>query len=128
MKPQRKADLRKSLERQLDHLFPGGASDPPARVRWLAEQLENYVERWLAFATIPAMQSPALLQDDLFAMIEIGTETMSAKLASISDVPETTRTWERFTEELAAVRNSFPKTDATRLRTAFQAFARALRV
>ena len=118
MDDHRKAELRRSLERELESHVPVASSEPWIRAIWLAEQLENYVERWLAFCALPAIPMPALLNDDLFAMIECGAAAFGDAIRRLPDESELQVRWSRFAALLADVRANADRARANELRGA----------
>jgi hypothetical protein len=74
-----------------------------ARTSWVEEQIENYLERWLAFRALTTTNPPPA-DDDLFAMIEIGAGILSDEFRDAKLSPELTKYWSEFLDLLAAVR------------------------
>lgn len=94
MESARRQALRASLAQRL-------ATQPePARLRWLADQLENYLERWLAFRSLGAASPPA--DDELFAMLELGCEAVTNELRRAT--PATATAWSTLAGLVARVR------------------------
>lgn len=106
MKPARKRDLKDSLRRELHRQSAVHCLSPIARVRWLVEQLENYVERWRGLCKVDS-QAKRLFDDDLFFMVEIGAEVVSEELRSV-EAPAIANRWHCFVEALAAIRIANP--------------------
>lgn len=79
MNPKRKESLRIALQRELEKESKQRRFGSSERLRWLAGELQNYLERWLAFQTLTPGVATAR-NDDLFAMIEVGTETLAFEL------------------------------------------------
>ncbi len=72
--PNRFAALSASLSRELEAIPLDASGGRLARLQWLYSQLENYVDRWLAFAGIETIRMKSLLADDLFTMIVVALE------------------------------------------------------
>jgi hypothetical protein len=62
--------------RELETLLRGHLAEQPdaglSRLLWLADQLENYVERWIGFGEAVPSPLRSSLEGDLFGMVEIG--------------------------------------------------------
>lgn len=50
------------------------------RLRWITNHLDEYIERWLGFAALP-ISPKALIQSDLFTMVEIAIEALEEEVA-----------------------------------------------
>lgn len=70
----RTAELRASVRSQLDAAVPHATADSGTRLRWLYAELENQLDRWLAFAAIESIPLESLRRDDLFATITVLVE------------------------------------------------------
>lgn len=60
----------------------------------------------------------SLLNDDLFAMIGIGAEVMTEELGRLPEFSDTTASWGKFLEVLAAVRDHGNREQVAQLRGA----------
>jgi hypothetical protein len=103
MDTDRKRLLRGSLASQLEMVFPAAGLDRLGRAKWLGEQLENYVERWLGFWTVSSRRTPPAA-DDLFGMIEVGAELMGEELAGAA-ATDVVASWSNFLAVLDGVRH-----------------------
>jgi hypothetical protein len=102
-----------SLRRKLAEETQRASLDPLGRLSWLREQLENYFDRWAAFA---ALGSPAAFEStisrsafkgDLFTMVEVACQVYEDELfavglgvspsASLRPNPQR-ESWNRFSE------------------------------
>jgi len=92
------AELGQFLQQELDAL----KADPEFRIRWLLEQIGNYVDRWVDKQSL----SPSPGPDDLFTMIEVAAEAMREEFHSRDG--ELNRDWMIFTTVLASVPNANP--------------------
>jgi hypothetical protein len=116
MDQQRRIELWASLAGQLEMEQPGEPPGSSQRLRWIGDQLENYVERWLAFCTIPSLPMSSLLDDDLFGIIDIGTDLMDRELTHSAENPERDRVWQEFHSVVAMIRTVGERTQAEQLR------------
>jgi hypothetical protein len=96
------AALRASLLRELEIACPFVSTPSRARLRWLRNELENYLDRWLAFAAVESIPLKSLLADDLFAMVLVATDVCEQEFARASARPEK-EAWDAFTGQLARI-------------------------
>ena len=68
----RTKELRDSLLRE----FATRRESQDQRIAWLAAQVAEYVDRWRGFCELPDVGIHALLNNDLFLMIEIGSKLL----------------------------------------------------
>ena len=119
--------MRASIRDRLASATREHGLDSGGRIRWLASQFENYLERWLAFCEMAEIPMRSLLRDDLLAAIEIGAEEFTA-LVSREDVSRRTEsTWLRFSNALNDVRAGADRSEALRLREVFAEVKEALK-
>jgi hypothetical protein len=71
--------LQASLQRELEAVTRSDHLGRHERLRWLRDQLENYLDRWLAFANIESIPSASLFQDDLFTMVIVAADVFEAE-------------------------------------------------
>ncbi|HEX8673139.1 MAG TPA: hypothetical protein VF710_14690 [Longimicrobium sp.] len=87
--------------RELEALLRGHLAEQPdhglARLRWLADQLENYVERWIGFGE-------GMFEGDLFAMVEIGVALTDEEIRRAARLPAVQGAWDEFSEVLSGIR------------------------
>lgn len=74
------------------------------RAAWLAEQLENYVERWIGFAEAMPAPLASQLEGDLFGMVEIGTRVMDEEVRRAPRRSALEDVWDDFTRVLSGIR------------------------
>lgn len=100
MNAARRDELEASLRCELDREAQEQNLNSTGRILWLIDQIENYVERWLAMGGAAA---PTAVPDELFGMIEIGAAAVSAepKGRESSAVADS---WRAFLALLAAIR------------------------
>jgi hypothetical protein len=118
MDDRRKTQLRRSLERELEAHASETQCDPRGRALWLCVQLDNYVERWLAFCAMPGIPMVSLLNDDLFAMIGCGAVAFEDTIRLLPDDHELPARWARFSAVLADVQATKDRVRAGELRGA----------
>lgn len=119
----RVADLRTSLMRQLDEVSRLEGFDGTGRRRWLRGELENYLDRWLAFAAVEAISLQSLLNDDLFAMVLVAADAYEREVeAGGSEIEE----WRRFSAALSRIRVAKDRATLGGLREALDAVGAAL--
>jgi hypothetical protein len=96
-------DRRRELDGSLRKRLAGQQREH--RLAWIAEQLENYVERWIGFAEAVPEPLPRQLRGDLFGMIEIGERLADEEFRRSHPSAELARAWRRFGEALAELRD-----------------------
>lgn len=106
----RRQALALSLRQRLE------AQPASARRSWAEEQIENYLERWVAFRGLTPTNPPPA-DDDLFAMIEIGVGVLSDELRDAKLSPGRKASWRELLDLLAAVRTSGDEGVVGQLRT-----------
>jgi hypothetical protein len=116
----RAASLRASLLQELEATTQRENFRHIDRLRWLRDQLENYLDRWLAFAAVEIIPMKSLLADDLFTMVLVASETYDQQLAA-SPVPLPKQAWANFNSMLAGVRNAKDRSRLVGLRDALVA-------
>lgn len=121
----RVAALRASLLRELETACPLASTPPLTRLRWLRNELENYLDRWLAFAAVDSIPLKSLLSDDLFAMVLVATETCEQEVTRTPHV-DVKSAWIDFTALVARVRADKDRTLLASLRPALDLFAKRL--
>jgi hypothetical protein len=120
--PARHRELWSSLEGRLEQYLPRATSPVSARIRWLSEQLENYVERWLGFAALPQATMPGLLKGDLFAAVEIGAAVLDEEIRLLPGHAETQVRWTDFQRALASLRHPDARPTPDELRATLRAY------
>jgi hypothetical protein len=85
--------------RELEALLRGHLAEQPddSRLVWLTDQLENYLERWIGFGE-------AMLDGDLFAMVEIGAALTDEEIRRAARLPAVQGAWDEFSEILSGIR------------------------
>jgi regulator of protease activity HflC (stomatin/prohibitin superfamily) len=111
----RKEELRNLLLTELEIQSARGRFDPGQRLGWLAEHLEEYVDRWLGFVALPSWPMSHLLRFDGFVMVEIGTEVLDAEIKRAAPPPNVLLAWNEFVARLDAIRDGGDKMLAERL-------------
>jgi hypothetical protein len=87
---------RRELEALLRGHLAEQRDDGLSRLLWLAEQLENYVERWIGFGEA--------MKGDLFGMVEIGARVTDEEIRRATRPSGLQRAWDDFVEGLAEIR------------------------
>lgn len=128
MDNQRRIDLRESLERALQSETQQRDLDVRGRIVWLAEQMDEYIERWLGFCAVRSLPMPSLVQSDLFGAIEIGAEVLGTAIGNSDVVPNARSAWNIFLATLVEVSNTSNKLQAQRLKETFRVFRIAVEV
>lgn len=85
------------------------------RLRWLAEHLEEYVDRWLGFCAIAPEPSPSLMTAPGFGVIELGAQALGDELASARTTPVFEAAWQSFLSALRQVREGGGRQEAEHL-------------
>ncbi len=116
--------LVESLEQAVAAETAQRGLDLHGQIDWLAEHLDEYIDRWLGFCRVPTLQMTALLQSDLFVAIEIGAASLARRLETAGEKLQVA--WNEFADSLNRLRLSTDKNDAARLREAFDRFRRVL--
>jgi hypothetical protein len=117
MDADKKEELLVSLLRELAHATERGHFGPSDRVKWLGDQLENYVERWVGFTAALPVQKTSPANDTLFGIVEIGADVLGAELRGRGDHPGI-KSWQRFEVALEDVRRDGDGKRAGQLREA----------
>ncbi len=107
--------------RELEALLRGHLAeqrdDGLSRLLWLAEQLENYVERWIGFGEA--------MKGDLFAMVEIGARVTDEEIRRAPRPSDLQGAWGGFVEVLSGIRTGTHSRPAA-LRESLSRFRAAL--
>lgn len=104
MDPVRRESLKSSLMSQLESESQRSGWGNAPRLRWLGDQLENYIERWIAFSESSTQSRMLLVNDDLFGMIEICHDMLAREISHASARAETAVRSQSFGAVLASVR------------------------
>ena len=98
----RGARLRGSLLGSLKEASGHDGFTSGMRLRWLAGELENYLERWIGFGVAVSSVPSAMLGDDLTEMIDVAAEVIDAEARGAS--AEAQAAWQEVRAALAKVR------------------------
>ena len=120
----RATDLRASLMRELDSVSQREGFDHVGRLLWLRGELENYLDRWLAFAAVESISIKSLLSDDLFVMVSVASEVYDQQLGGSGPAVDE---WRRFHSALSHVRRAKDRAALVGLREALVTVGVALR-
>lgn len=97
--------LRRSLRRQLAAVTREQHLDARGRRLWLLDQLDNYLDRWLAFAAL-GVPMESLLRDDLSLMLRHGSALFTAEIDQLPPTAPERIAWQTFAQLLANVTES----------------------
>lgn len=98
----RSFQLRRSLRRQLATVTREQHLDVHGRRLWLLDQLDNYLDRWLAFAAL-GVPMESLLRDDLFLMLRHGSALLSQEIEQLPPTFPERSAWQTFAQLLENV-------------------------
>lgn len=80
MESQERGRLQESLATELARVAQSESLDPQEQALWLLAQIENYLERWLAFRGVSTHGQGLPLQNDpLFVMIAVAAEMLASE-------------------------------------------------
>lgn len=106
MNEQRKQELKRSLEDALNAESALQRFTPRDKVVWLAQGLEEYIERWLAFCRASPAPMSSLLETDLYGAIEIGTQCLGDHLAASEPSQSVREAWISFCTALRTTQSA----------------------
>ena len=116
--------LRRSLRRNLAAVTREQQLDARGRRLWLLDQLDNYLDRWLAFAAL-GVPMESLLRDDLFLMLRHGSALFTEEIAQLPPTAPERIAWQTFAQLLANVIESPGTSSLPELRKALSAIRAA---
>jgi hypothetical protein len=122
----RAQELLVSLQRELSAATAKGHLDPLGRRRWLLDQLDNYLDRWIAFAAV-GVSMKSLLRDDLFTMLRVGVQVYSSEIEIARGKNLETDEWQKFVALMSQVCESHSKAMLAELRSALTNVRKATR-
>ena len=109
--------LRRSLRRNLTAVTREQHLDAHERRLWLLDQLDNYLDRWLAFAAL-GVPMDSLLRDDLFLMLRHGSALFTEEIQQLPPTAPERIAWQTFAQLLASIQDSRGRTLLPELRNA----------
>jgi hypothetical protein len=112
--------LRRSLRRQLAAVTREQQLDACGRRLWLLDQLDNYLDRWLAFAAL-SVPIESLLRDDLFLMLRHGSTLFTEEIDQLPVTDPERTAWQTFAQLLAEVPHARNAEALPKLRSALTA-------
>jgi hypothetical protein len=80
--------LRTLFRAELDAETRRNAWELKERVLWIMEHLDEYIDQWLGFAAL-RISSEALIESDLFTVVEIAAEALEQEFAGTGTPLET---------------------------------------
>ena len=113
--------LRRSLRRNLAAVTREQHLDARGRRLWLLDQLDNYLDRWLAFAAL-GVPLESLLRDDLFLMLCHGSALFTEEIKQLPTSAQERFAWQTFAQRLAAIPKSRSENALPELRQALSEF------
>lgn len=125
MQTSKAEDLRSSLERELRAATERETLDSDSRRRWLMDQLDNYLNRWLGFAAV-GVPLKSLLRDDLFTMLIAGVNVYERELQLATHVCSERAAWAQFQTLLRQLQETRSKSTLPALRIALTSVRNAL--
>lgn len=112
--------LRRSLRRQLAAVTREQHLDARGRRLWLLDQLDNYLDRWLAVAAL-GVPMESLLRDDLFLMLRHGSALFTEEIEQLSPAAPERIAWQVFARLLDGIPKSPTASYMPELRKALSA-------
>jgi len=109
-----KRELKHALEERLAALAD---LSPKGKVVWLIAHLEEYVERLLGFTALPHTTMNALVNSDLFALVQVAAELVTEEIERALVSPVLREEWLSFLQQLAVVAGMNDKQELNRLRS-----------
>lgn len=106
MDADRKRELRASLEHRLNIKSQELRFSPAERAAWVAEHLEEYVDRWLGLLGLSAWSWQEIIDHDLFGTVELASELLTRELRSAEPTRELLLAWVGFLALMDDVRNA----------------------
>jgi len=103
MDTQRREFYRDFFKSELAAVSEQPGSGP--RLRWLAEHLEEYVDRWLGFCALAVESNTSVVTAPGFYMIELGREALAEEFAGARMPPDVEAAWRDFASALSKVRD-----------------------
>jgi hypothetical protein len=125
MRARRSQDLRSSLEHELRAVTVRDTLDSESRRRWLLDQLDNYLDRWLGFAAV-GIPLKSLLRDDLFTMLIVGVDAYARELEAAAIASSELAAWEKFQTLLRQLQETRDGSNLPALRIALTSVRNAL--
>lgn len=110
---------RKFLQNELAMVSEDKGS--PARLNWLADHLEEYVERWLGFCAV-LTKPKSVTTAAGFSTVELGAGAITDELKHATPSPELQSSWRAFLESLELVRSRGGHAEADKLFEAARMF------
>lgn len=107
--------LRRSLRRQLVAVTREQHLNARGRRLWLLDQLDNYLDRWLAFAAL-GVPMKSLLRDDLFLMLRHGSALFTEEIEQLPPTAPERGAWQTFAQLLSSIIKSSATSALPKLR------------
>lgn len=119
------SDLEIGLKNLLSEEAPSGLV---GELRWLCDQLAQYLERWLGFARMEDISVEATLKNKLFLVVNAAINVIDERLdraKAESWCPR--REWFEFKNAVAWIRQNPNRDELSLVETTFEAFSKKLK-
>lgn len=92
----RRRELRRSLEDRLEAEARERGMSPLERAAWVAEHVEEYVDRWLGLLALPSWSWSDVVQHDLLGTVSLGADLLTRELRQAEPSREALAAWAAF--------------------------------
>lgn len=111
---------RSNLARRLDSEVTG---DCVSKITWLVCHLEEYLERWLAFAQMETLTVKGTLNNDLFLVTVVATGLINTKADCLgTEVSFPREEWKHFCNTLEWIQKSPNRSELKLISDTFESF------
>lgn len=104
MDPVKRQHLRRSLEERLTSTSIAQRYSHIQRLAWLAEHIEEYVDRWLGLWDLEGWSWPEIVEHDLFQVIVTACDLFTGEMAREDAAPDVSKQWLMLLSLLGEVR------------------------
>ena len=125
MASKRATELRASLVRELEAVSQREGYSQLARLIWLRNELENYLDRWLGFVALDETAISSLFQSDLFTMILVASDVYEQELGK-GESKRSEAEWRQFRANFARAQSARSLDALVGLRESLVAVGKAL--
>ena len=117
-----------SLSKKLtDHLEQEVKEDPSYKILWLVRHLEQYLERWLAFAQVEKIGVDATLNNETFYVVLAATRVINNQVAQLSSTTQFPREeWDYFRNTLEWIQKAPDRSELGLIKDTFESFNKKL--
>jgi hypothetical protein len=111
---------RSNLAQRLDSEVAG---DCHSKITWLVQHLEEYLERWLAFARLENLTVEGTLHNDVFFIVVAATELIDDQMARLDAAVLFPREeWNQFRNALEWIQKSPERSELQLISDTFESF------